>query len=122
MSLKLESRGAEEAGEKSQEAVNLIIRKEVEREFRRKLFSGTEEVSIFLYKHAHTQQNASLGEKRKLCFEIKNKRFLKAVLENILHQSLSENLTVIVPFGLNGTLGKVLGHFWTHELRTAPKS
>ena len=52
MSLKLESRGAEEAGEKSQEAVNLIIRKEVEREFRRKVFYGTGEVSIFLYKHA----------------------------------------------------------------------
>ena len=61
MSLKLESRGAEEAGEKSQEAVNLIIRKEVEREFRRKVFYGTEEVSIFfLYKHAHTHNRTLL--------------------------------------------------------------
>ena len=58
MSLKLESRGAEEAGEKSQEAVNLIIRKEVEREFRRKVFYGTEEVSIFFVQtctHTHNR-------------------------------------------------------------------
>ena len=60
MSLKLESRGAEEAGEKSQEAVNLIIRKEVEREFRRKVFYGTEEVSIFFCTNMHTHNRTLL--------------------------------------------------------------
>ena len=68
MSLKLESRLAEEelkskkhseeTGEKKPraEAVNLIIRKEVEREFRRKVFYGTGEVSIFFCTNMHTHR------------------------------------------------------------------